>query len=141
MLTCFLVLTLTAGDASVEITPVTPPGPELYNLPMASSRFGLPPGYEKAHQTFEDARAEYEARRFARAAPLFMKVAELVAAPEPKTTYASQFAKMRAAAYEDAALAFGQAEQKAEAKKAFTTALAKDTENSALLQKLIAKQK
>lgn len=114
------------------------PAPELYNLPMASSRYGLPDEYDKAHVLFAEARADYEKGKAAKAAPKFMQVAELVKAPKKETTYSAAFAKMRAAAYKDAALSFEQAGERVEGKKALNAALKQDPENKETLTALLS---
>ena len=134
-----ITLTLTFGEPTVHPhAPVAPDAPELYLMPQTTSRFGMPQEYEQAKVTFADAQKQYEAGKPDKAALLFMKVAELVKAPKPETTYSDAFTKMRGIAYKDAALAFGLAGDNAGAKKALTAAQKADPANAALLEKLIA---
>ncbi len=112
------------------------PRAELFLMPRASSRYGLPEGYEEAVALFDEATGDYQKKKAEKAAPKFLKVAELLKAPQPRTTYSDAFAKMRAASYRDAAIAFNEAKQKAAGKKALTAAAAKDPENAALLKEL-----
>lgn len=114
------------------------PAPELFSLPVAASRYGLPKEYEKATETFAAAEADYAAGKHAQAATKFMTVAELVKAPTPRTTYSEAFAKMRGVAYQDAAIAFEQAGKRAEGAKALTAALKADPENKDVLKKLLS---
>lgn len=113
------------------------PPPELFLMPQATSRFGMPQEYEQAKQTFEDAKKLYESGKPEKAAPLFLKVAELVKPPKQETNYTEAFAKMRGVAYRDASLAFWLAGDKAGAKKALTAVQKTDKENADLLKKLI----
>ncbi len=114
------------------------PGPELYMLPVVASRYALPDAYEKARAGFAAAQKDYEEGNPGKAGPKFMAVAQLVKAPSPKTTYSEQFAKMRGIAYQDAAIAFEQAGQRAEGRKALTAALQADPENAEVLKKLLS---
>lgn len=115
------------------------PRPELYAMPLAASRYGLPDGYEKACALFDEASRDYEAKKPEKAAPKFIKVAELLKAPARATTYSEQFAKMRTSAYRDAAIAFEQAGKKAEGRRALGAAVANDPENAPLLKTLAAR--
>ncbi len=130
-------LTLNFGDP-VEPMIMKGPAPELYALPSAASRYGLPAEYEKAVETFAAAEADYAAGKHEKAAAKFMTVAELIKAPSPRTTYSDQFAKMRGIAYKDAAIAFEQAGKRAEGHKALTAALKADPENKDVLKKLLS---
>ncbi|MBS1148362.1 MAG: hypothetical protein H6Q89_60 [Myxococcaceae bacterium] len=132
-------LTLTLGDTVEPISNMKGPAPELYTLPLATSRFGLPESYEKAHELFAAAKKDYEDGKPEKAAPKFMTVAELVKAPSPPTNYSAAFAKMRATAYKDAAIAFEQAGDRPGCRKALTAALKADPENSDTLKALLSK--
>ena len=120
----------------MEFTYPDPVVPVLYNLPLARSRYGLPDGYQQAHQLFADGEDDYAQGKHAEAAKKFMQVATLVKAPEQKTTYSGQFAKMRAAAYRDAALAFDLSGHSAEGKRALESAAKADADNASLLRTL-----
>lgn len=117
--------------------PVEAPAPNLYLMPVVTNRFGMPPEYGQAQKTFEDAQKLYESGKPEKAAPLFMKVAELVKPPKPETNYTESFAKMRSVAYKDARLAFKQAGDQAAGKAALTAAAKTDLANADLLKKLI----
>ena len=135
LLLCF---TLSFGEP-MQATPVIPPKPELYELPLASSRYGLPVEYERALAVFEEARRDYQHGKPDKAAPKFVEVAQLVKAPKAETTYSKSFAQMRAVAYKDASIAFKQAGEPEERKKALTAALKADPENKDTLQALLGK--
>ena len=137
MLFLVISLTLTFGD-TVEPIAMKGPAPELYVMPVASSRFGLPDDYEKAREMFDAAKKDYEGGKPEKAALKFMTIAELVKAPKPETTYSKAFAKMRGIAYKDAAIAFEQAGQRAEGRKTLTAALKADPENAEILKKLLS---
>lgn len=122
----------------MEINQATPAKPVLFALPFASSRFGLPEAYNQAHDLFAEAERDFAKGQPGKAAPKFLQVAQLVAAPKQATTYSPQFAQMRAACYRDAALAFQQADDAEAGKKALTSAMKSDAENADLLKKLIA---
>ncbi len=130
------------GEPMNRVAPVTGTGtaPVLYELPLASSRFGLPDEYGKALALFDEAKREYESGKAAKAAKKFIDVADLLKAPKQETTYSGSFAKMRAIAYQDAAIAYGEAGEAAERKKALSAALKKDPENQATLKALIDKK-
>jgi hypothetical protein len=113
-----------------------PAVPVLHHLPLARSRYGLPDDYLKAHQLFADGEADYANGKHVDAAKKFMQVAQLVKAPAKKTTYSDQFAKMRVAAYKDAALAFDVGGKGAEGKKALEGAAKTDADNATLLKSL-----
>lgn len=117
--------------------PVAPEAPELYLMPQAASRFGMPQEYEQAKKTFEDAKKLYESGKPEKAAPLFLKVADLVKPPKEETGYTEAFAKMRGVAYRDASLAFRLAGDKDGAKKALGAIQKTDKANADLLKKLI----
>lgn len=138
LLALFLLTNPDAG-ATVQTTHYEAPRPELYMMPLAASRYGLPDGYSEACALFDEATQDYEAKKPEKAAPKFVKVAQLLEAPKPRTTYSDQFAKMRAASYKDAAIAFEQAGKKADGRKAFTAATAADPDNAELLEQLTAK--
>ena len=141
LLALFISLSLNGDkDAKMELQPTMGPKPELYVMPLVTSRYALPDGYGKAQATFEDATKLYEAGKPNQAAPLFIKVAEQVKAPKPETTYTEAFAKMRSIAYQNAAIAYTQAGDKAGLKKALTAALKNDPENAEVLNQLIAKK-
>ncbi|MFT3842175.1 MAG: hypothetical protein QM723_34610 [Myxococcaceae bacterium] len=128
---------MTREETEIELNAAPQPViPELYQLPLARSRYGLPASYDKAQELFAEAEEAYAAARHAEAAKKFIQVAALVKAPEPKTTYSESFAKMRSAAYRDAALAFDLAGQAAEGKRALETAAKADADNAALLHTL-----
>ena len=121
----------------MQPTLIQPPRPELYVMPRAASRYELPEGYEDAVALFNEASRDYQAKKPEKAAPKFIKVAELLKAPKSKTTYSTQFAKMRAASYRDAAITFGEAGKKSDGKKALQGAIASDPENAELLRELV----
>ncbi|MFT3842173.1 MAG: hypothetical protein QM723_34600 [Myxococcaceae bacterium] len=120
----------------MELTPMQPIAPPLFELPLARSRWGLPPAYEKAHAAFESAQHDYQAGKHAQAAPKFMAVADLLKAPKEETTYSAAFAKMRAAAYQDAAIAYGFSGRAMDGKKALERASDLDADNASLLRSL-----
>jgi tetratricopeptide (TPR) repeat protein len=132
--------TLCNGDKNMQIQPMKGPAPELYVMPLVTSRYKLPDEYGKAQATFDDAKKLYEAGKPDQAAPLFIKVAELVKAPKPETTYSESFAKMRAVAYEDAAIAYREAGDAKGLEAALNKALKNDPENAATLKKLLGKK-
>ena len=123
---------------SIELPQVHGALPELYELPLAASRFGLPADYERAHEVFAEAQEAWDAGRFSDAATQFLAVSALVKEPSPRTTYASQFAQMRLAAYKDAALAFKQAGAREAGRTALAQAREADAENRAGLDALLA---
>jgi hypothetical protein len=126
---------------TAELVSYGSPPPGLFSLPRAASRYGLPDGYEKAHLVFESAEHDFKAGKHAQAAKKFISAAEQVKAPDAPTTYSSQFAKMRAAAYQNAAIAFGLAGLAAEGKKALAAAKKHDAENANELDALAASLK
>jgi hypothetical protein len=134
-----LAFTLSFGDPPTvqPHAPVAPEAPNLYLMPKVTSRFGMPAEYAEAQQTFEDAQKLYESGKPEKAAPLFLKVAELVKPPKKETNYTESFTKMRGIAYQDATLAFKLAGDKQAAKAALTAAQKNDPANAALLKKLI----
>lgn len=140
MIAALLTLTLSFGEPTTvqPHAPVEPTAPELFLMPMATSRFGLPEEYELANKTFAEAQSLYESGKPEKAAPLFLKVAELVKAPKKETTYSDAFTKMRGIAYKDAVLAFKLAGDKAGAKQAMTAAQKADPANAEVLKKLLA---
>src|SRR5262245_48586182 len=113
--------------------------PGLFDLPFARSRWGLPEEYVLARATFAAAEMDYHSGKADQAAAGCLEVARLVKSPKVETTYSEQFAKMREAAYRDAALAFAQAHDQGGAKKALRAALKADPENKETLEKLLAK--
>lgn len=127
---------MTREETEMEFTYPQPVIPELYQLPLARSRYGLPEGYDQAHELFSGGEDDYASGRHQEAAKKFMQVAALVKAPPQKTTYSDQFAKMRAAAYRDAALAFDLSGHGADGKRALESAAKADADNAALLQTL-----
>jgi len=124
------------GTTTMELISVQPIAPPLFELPLARSRFGLPPAYEKAQAAFESAQHDYEAGKHAQAAPKFMAVADLLKAPREATTYSAAFAKMRATAYHDAAIAYGLSGRAVDGKKVLERASDLDSDNAALLRAL-----
>jgi hypothetical protein len=138
LIALFLLTNPDAG-ATVQTTQYEGPRPELYVMPLAASRYGLPDGYAEACALFDEATHDYEAKKPEKAAPKFIKVAQLLKAPKERTTYSSQFTKMRSITYRDAAIAFEQAGKQAEGRKALKAAVTADPDNAALLEGLLKK--
>lgn len=144
MIAALLLTAFAAPALEVPVQPepaTTGSSPELvlYALPHAQSRFGLPQRYEQARTEFDSAEADHAAGAADRAAPRFMKVAVLLAAPPEETTYSDQFSYMRDVAYKNAAICFELAGQPDAARKAFTLALQQDPQNKQTLTLLLAK--
>ncbi len=113
-----------------------PTPPDLCALPYAASRDELPTRHDQARARFRVASEAYEAGKMAQAAKQFLEVAELLSAPA-EAALATSFARMRAAAYRNASMAFVFVRDEAGRKRAFTALMKKDRENAALLEELL----
>lgn len=114
-----------------------PTPPDLCALPYAASRDELPTRNDQARARFRVASEAYEAGKMAQAAKQFLEVAELLSGPAETTALATSFARMRAAAYRNASMAFVFVRDEAGRKRAFTALMKKDGENAALLEELL----
>ena len=119
-------------------TPAKSIAPQLYDFPVARSRFELPDSYGAATALFEQAVAAFGDRDYASSAAKFIEGASLLRVAEP-TTYSDQFAKIREVAYRNAALAHGAAGTREAGVVALKAAAAADSESEELLTELIAK--
>ena len=137
---CLVLLMSACAEKTVEPvygTPAKPMTPELYGFPEARSRFELPDSYAAAVALFEQATARFEAGDYGPAADDFLTGASRLRVAEP-TTYSDQFAKIRKIAYQNAAVALGLVETRADGLSALKAAKSADPENAEVLAELIA---
>ena len=113
-----------------------PTPPELCALPYAAARDQLPTRHDQARALFRKAKEAYESGKVGPAAKQFLEVAELLTAPD--AAFAESFAKMRAAAYRNASMAFVFARDGETRKRAFQALIKSDPQNAALLKELLA---
>lgn len=114
-----------------------PTPPDLCALPYAASRDALPTRHDQARALFREAKTAYERGEVAQAAKQFLEVAALLTAPDEPTQFSESFARMRAAAYRNASMAFVFVRDEDGRKRAFTALAKKDPENAALLRELL----